>query len=65
MSRLWLYLGILLTCSGIGTALGVVLLATYFWSDIKKEIKNLQKPTGEEIDFNIDSMSDNLREKLR
>ena len=65
MSRLWLYLGILLTCSGVGTALGVVLLATYFWSDIKKEIKNLQKPTGEEIDFNIDSMSDNLREKLR
>jgi hypothetical protein len=65
MSRLWLYLGILLTCSGIGTALGVVLLATYFWSDIKKEIKNQQKPTGKEIDFNIDSMSDNLREKLR
>ena len=65
MSRLWLYLGILLTCSGVGTAIGVVLLATYFWSDIKKEIKNLQKPTGEEIDFNIDSMSDNLREKLR
>ena len=65
MSRLWLYLGILLTCSGVGTALGVVLLATYFWSDIKKEIKNQQKPTGNEIDFHIDSMSDNLREKLR
>ena len=65
MSRLWLYLGILLTCSGVGTTIGVVILATYFWSDIKKEIKNLQKPTGEEIDFGIDSMSDNLREKLR
>jgi len=65
MSRLWLYLGILLTCSGVGTTIGVVILATYFWSDIKKEIKNLQKPIGKEIDFGIDSMSDNLREKLR
>lgn len=65
MSRLWLYLGILLICSGVGTALGIAIMITYFWDDIKNELRHLQKPTAKKIDFNIDSMSDNLREKLR
>jgi hypothetical protein len=65
MSRLWLYLGILLTCSGVGAALGVVIVIAYFWNDIKNELRNSQKPTTEKMDFNIDSMSENLREKLR
>jgi hypothetical protein len=65
MSRLWLYLGILLTCSGVGTALGIVIVIAYFWNDIKNELRNSQKQTTEKMDFNIDSMSENLREKLR
>ena len=65
MSRLWLYLGILLTCSGVGTALGVVIVIAYFWNDIKNELRNTQKPTAEKMNFNIDSMSENLRENLR
>ena len=65
MSRLWLYLGILLTCSGVGAALGVVIVIAYFWNDIKNELINQQKPTTEKMNFNIDSMSENLREKLR
>jgi len=65
MSRLWLYLGILLTCSDVSAALGVVIVIAYFWNDIKNELRNPQKPTTEKMNFNIDSMSENLREKLR
>jgi Na+-transporting methylmalonyl-CoA/oxaloacetate decarboxylase gamma subunit len=38
LSRFWLYLGILLVCSGVGTAFGVILIVIYFWDDIKKTI---------------------------
>ena len=64
MSRLWLYLGIFLICSGVGSAFGIALLVAFFWSDIKDELKKQQTPTSEEEDFSINSMSDNLREKL-
>jgi hypothetical protein len=63
MSRFWFYLGIFLVCSGIGTAFGVVLLVTFFWSDIKDELK--KQHTSEQKDFNINSMSDDLRDELR
>ena len=36
MSKFWLYFGIFLTCSGIGTGLGILLVIFYFWDDIKK-----------------------------
>jgi len=35
MNRFWLYFGIVLVCTGIGTGLGIVLLMLYFWNDIK------------------------------
>ena len=41
MSRFWLYLGIILACSGIGTGLGIFLIILYFWDDIKKSISNI------------------------
>ena len=41
MSRFWLYLGIILACSGIGTCLGIFLIILYFWDDIKKSISNI------------------------
>jgi hypothetical protein len=39
MRTMWLYLGILMTCSGIGTGFGIFLIILYFWDDIKKSIK--------------------------
>lgn len=39
MSKFWLYLGVLLVCSGIGTAFGIILLVLYFWNDIKQTIQ--------------------------
>ena len=38
MSKFWLYLGILLACSGIGTGLGIFLIVLYVWADIKESI---------------------------
>ena len=37
-NRFWLYLGIILICSGIGVGVGATILALYFWSDIKQTI---------------------------
>ena len=36
---MWLYLGILMACSGIGTGVGIFLIILYFWDDIKNSIK--------------------------
>jgi hypothetical protein len=38
MSKFWLYLGILLACSGIGTGLGIFLIILYVWGDIREAI---------------------------
>jgi len=65
MSRFWLYMGIFLVCSGIGTVFGIILLTTFFWSDIKDELKKQQISTDVQKDFNINSMSDDLRDELR
>ena len=40
MSRFWLYLGIILVCSGIGTGVGILLVIFYFCDDIKKSINS-------------------------
>jgi len=41
MSKFWLYLGIILACSGIGTGFGIFLIIVYFCDDIKKSINNI------------------------
>jgi len=41
MSKFWLYLGIILACSGIGTGFGLFLIIVYFWDEIKKSISNI------------------------
>ena len=38
LRNFWLYVGIFLVCSGIGTAAGIVILALYFWQDIRNAI---------------------------
>ena len=39
MSNWFLYIGILLVCSGIGTPLGIIMLVLYFWNDLGKKLK--------------------------
>ena len=39
-SKFWLYLGIILACSGIGTGLGIFLIILYVWGDIRGAIDN-------------------------
>jgi hypothetical protein len=41
MSIFWLYFGIVLVCSGIGTGFGIILVIFYFWDDIKKSISSI------------------------
>jgi hypothetical protein len=40
MSKFWLYLGIILACSGIGTVVGIILIILYVWGDIRESIDN-------------------------
>ena len=40
-SKFWLYLGIILACSGIGTGLGIFLIILYVWGDINQSINNI------------------------
>jgi len=39
-SKFWLYLGIILACSGIGTGVGIFLIILYVWGDIREAIDN-------------------------
>ena len=39
MSNWYLYVGIFLVCSGIGTPLGIIMLALYFWNDLGNKFK--------------------------
>jgi hypothetical protein len=47
MSKVWLYLGIILVCSGIGTSIGILLVIFYFWGDIKEGISNINSTTND------------------
>lgn len=38
MNKIWLYFGIFLACSGIGTGFGIFLIIVYFWNDVKQFI---------------------------
>lgn len=40
MGNFWLYVGIFMICSGLGTPVGILILVFYFWDDIKKTIHN-------------------------
>jgi len=39
MSNWYLYIGIFLVCSGIGTPLGIIMLVLYFWNDLRNKFK--------------------------
>ena len=54
MSRFWLYLGIILVCSGVGTGIGILLVIFYFWDDIKKSLNNFDFTRNNSAENNSD-----------
>ena len=67
MSRFWLYLGIILACSGIGTVAGIILIVLYIWGDIREAIDktNPADNTVEDEHYNANDYSKETAEEIR
>ena len=67
MSRFWLYLGIILACSGIGTVAGIILIVLYIWGDIREAIDNTKVTdnTVEGEHYNANDYSKETAEEMR
>ena len=67
MSKFWLYLGIILACSGIGTGIGIFLIILYVWGDIRESIDNTMV-TGnirEDENYNANEYSKETAEEMK
>ena len=66
-SKFWLYLGIILACSGIGTVVGIVLIILYVWGDIRESIDNTSTTDNnvEEEHYNANDYSKETAEEMR
>ena len=67
MSKFWLYLGIILACSGIGTVVGIVLILLYIWGDIRESIDNTgaTDDTVDEEYYNENQYSKETAEEMK
>ena len=67
VSKFWLYIGIILACSGIGTGVGIVLIILYVWGDIRGAIENNSAPSNnvEEENYNAYYYSQDTVEEMR
>ena len=67
MSKFWLYLGILLACSGIGTGLGIFLIILYVWGDIRGAIDSTgaSDNTVEGDNYNANEYSKETAEEMK
>ena len=67
MSKFWLYIGIILACSGIGTVVGIVLIILYVWGDIRESIDNTGATDNnvEEEDYNANEYSKETAEEMK
>ena len=67
MSRFWLYLGILLACSGIGTGLGIFLIILYVWGDIRAAIdcNNIQNNESKKESASMNFYDDETLDELK
>ena len=67
MSKFWLYLGIILACSGIGTVAGIILIVLYIWGDIKESIDNTSTNgnSDDEEYYNAHDYSKETAEEMR
>ena len=66
-SKFWLYLGIILACSGIGTGVGIFLIILYVWGDIREAIdnNNVVNNTGEEERYNAKYYDDETIDEMK
>ena len=66
-SKFWLYLGIILACSGIGTVAGIILIVLYIWGDVREAIDktNPADNTVEEEKYNSNDYSKETAEEMR
>ena len=66
MSKFWLYLGIILACSGIGTVVGIVLIILYVWGDIRGAIDNNSVSNNiEEENYNANYYDDKTIDEMK
>ena len=66
VSKFWLYLGIILACSGIGTGVGIFLIILYVWGDIRRAIENNNVTNNvEEENYNANYYSEDTVEEMR
>ena len=66
VSKFWLYLGIILACSGIGTVVGIVLIILYVWGDIRGAIDNNSVSNNiEEENSNANYYSEETAEEMK
>ena len=66
MSKFWLYLGIILACSGIGTGVGIVLIILYVWGDIRGAIDNNSVSNNiEEENYNANYYDDETIDEMK
>ena len=67
VSKFWLYLGIILACSGIGTGVGIFLIILYVWGDIRGAIdnNNVANNNVEEEQYNANYYSEDTAEEMR
>ena len=67
VSKFWLYLGIILACSGIGTGVGIFLIILYVWGDIRDAIdnNNVTNNNVEEEQYNANYYSEDTAEEMR
>jgi hypothetical protein len=67
MKTFWLYLGIILACSGIGTVAGIILIVLYIWGDIREAIDktNPADNSVKEENYNANEYSKDTAEEMR
>jgi hypothetical protein len=67
MSKFWLYLGIILACSGIGTGLGIFLIILYVWGDIRDAIdcNNIQNNESKKESASMNFYDDETLDELK
>lgn len=54
-SKFWLFLGIVLVCSGIGVGFGAVLLGLYFWNNLKNSIHRTRLDYHENVSDHVNA----------
>ena len=66
-SKFWLYLGIILACSGIGTGVGIFLIILYVWGDIRESIdnSNVANNSVEEETYNAKYYDDKTIDEMK